>query len=141
LGAGGRIVPAAQQRSRGAWAEITQDGIQLAAESLRSTWPAIQQRYVTDEQLAFLRAAVALCEERHPQFALLREVAWRDVYQRLAWPTHDATVAHDLTARLEQIGLLAVRGGLGDFIELYPTYAGVVRATEAEQANELRPIG
>jgi len=32
------------------------------------------------------------------------------------------------------VGLLGVNATLGDAIELYPTYKGVVRATEAEQA-------
>src|SRR6266566_1220109 len=118
----------------GAGAKLSQAGVQLAAGSLRSTWPAIQQLYLTDEQLAFLRAAAALCEQRHPKFALLREVSWREVNQRLGWQTDDDTIAHDLAARLAQVGLLAVDITLGDSIELYPTYAGVVRATEAEQA-------
>jgi Putative DNA-binding domain len=129
----------ASMRNRGS-VELTQNGKELANQSLRSTWPTIQQLYVDAEQLAVLRTAAELCEERHPDYALLREVTWQEVFARLDWPAGDSTVAYDITAKLEEAGLLARRARLGNAIDLYPTYVGVVRATESEQADQRRLV-
>jgi Schlafen, AlbA_2 len=90
--------------------------------------------YLDDEQLTFLRATVELCEERHPDAALLREVTWQQVTATLGWANPQSSVVFDIARRLEEAGLLGARGGLGQQLEVYPTYAGIVRATEGEQA-------
>jgi Putative DNA-binding domain len=115
---------------RGLQIELTQTGRQLAAESLRMLWPQIMLIYLDNEQLAFLQACVRLCEERHPDVAVLRDVTWQEVTGALGWANPDFNLVFDIARKLEEAGLLDKRGGLGQRIDVFPTYAGIVRATE-----------
>jgi len=119
---------------RGNRIELTQAGRGLAAESLRMVWPEIMGVYLDNEQLTFLQASVGLCEERHPDVALLRYVAWQQVTGTLGWANPDFNLVFDIARRLEEAGLLDKRGGLSQRIDVCPTYAGIVRATEGTQA-------
>ena len=119
---------------RGNSIELTQAGREVAAESLRMLWPEIMGVYLDNEQLTFLQACVGLCEERHPDAALLRYVAWQQVTGALGWANPDFNLVFDIARKLEKAGLLDKRGGLGQRIDVCPTYAGIVRATEGEQA-------
>jgi Schlafen, AlbA_2 len=119
---------------RGQWIELTQTGRELAAQSLRMLWPEIMGVYLDNEQLMFLQACVRLCEERHPDAALLRYVAWQQVTGVLEWDNPDFNLVFDITRRLEEAGLLVKRGGLGQRIDVCPTYVGIVRATEGTEA-------
>jgi hypothetical protein len=62
-------------------------------------------------------------------------VPWQKVFDALGWRTSDNAPAYDITARLEQEGCLERKAGMGGFIEVYPTYAGIVRATEQVQTE------
>lgn len=119
---------------RGNWIELTQAGRELAAGSLRVLWAEIMDIYVDNEQLAFLQACVRLCEERHSAFALLREVTWEPVTEALGWVNPEFDLVFDIARKLDEAGLLSARRALGQRIDVYPTYAGVVRATEGAQA-------
>jgi len=119
---------------RGQRVELTQAGRELAADSLRMVWPEIMDVYLDNEQLTFLQACVRLCEERHPDVALLRYVAWQQVIGALGWVNPDFNLVFDIARRLEEAGLIDKRGGLGQRIDVCPTYAGIVRATEGTQA-------
>jgi Putative DNA-binding domain len=117
------------------WVRLTQQGRQLAVQSLRSIWPQVFAIYLDDEQLAFLRQATALSEDRQTGYARVEWVPWQKVFDALGWPTSDNAPAYDITARLEEEGCLARKAGMGGFIEVYPTYAGIVRATEQVQTE------
>jgi len=117
------------------WVRLTQDGRRLAAQSLRSVWPEILAIYLDDEQLAFLRSATALSEDRQATCARLEWVPWSKVFDALGWRTSNNAPAYDITARLEEEGCLSRKAGLGGFIEVYPTYLGIVRATEQVQTE------
>jgi hypothetical protein len=119
---------------RGQQIELTQAGRELAASSLRMLWPEIMGVYLDNEQLTFLQACVRLCEERHADVALVQYVAWQQVTQALGWADPDFNLVFDIARRLEEAGLLDKRGGLGQRIDICPTYAGIVRATEGVQA-------
>jgi hypothetical protein len=119
---------------RGNSIELTQAGRQAAAESLRMLWPEIMDVYLDNEQLTFLRACVGLCEECHPDVALLRYVTGQEVTVTLGWANPDFNLVFDIARKLEEAGLLAKRSGLGQPIDVCPTYAGIVRATEGAQA-------
>jgi hypothetical protein len=119
---------------RGQRIELAQAGRELAAESLRMLWPEIMGVYLDNEQLTFLQACVRLCEKRHPDVALLRYVPWRQVTGVLGWANPDFNLVFDIARRLEEAGLLDKRSGLGQRIDVRPTYAGIVRATEGTQA-------
>jgi Putative DNA-binding domain len=118
-----------------AMVRLTQEGRRLAAQSLRTIWPQIFTIYLDDEQLAFLREATALSEDRQTGYARVDWVPWLKIFSALGWPTSDNAPAHDITARLEEAGCLARKAGLGSFIEVYPTYVGIVRATEQVQTE------
>jgi Putative DNA-binding domain len=117
------------------WVRLTQDGRRLAVQPLRSNWPEIFAIYLDDEQLAFLGQAIALSEDRQVGYARVEWVPWQKVFDALGWRTSDSARAYDITARLEEAGCLARRAALGDRIDLYPTYAGIVRATEQVQTE------
>jgi hypothetical protein len=117
------------------WVRLTQDGRQLAAQSLRSIWSQVFAIYLDDEQLAFLRQATALSEDRQTGYARVEWVPWQKVFDALGWRTSDDAPAYDITARLEEEGCLARKAGMGGFIEVYPTYVGIVRATEQVQTE------
>ena len=119
---------------RGHWIELTQAGRQLAAQSLRTLWPEIMGIYVDNEQLAFLETCVGLCEERHSDVALLREVTWQQVTEALGWANPGFDLAFDIAHRLDEAGLLDASSALGQRLDVYPTYAGIVRTTEGAQA-------
>jgi hypothetical protein len=68
---------------------------------------------------------VGLCEEGHPDVALLRYVGWQQVAETLGWANPDFNLAFDIARRLKEVSLLDKRGGLGQRIDVCPTYAGV----------------
>jgi hypothetical protein len=114
---------------------LTQEGRRLAAQSLRSIWPQVFTIYLDDEQLAFLREATGLSEDRQVGYARVEWVPWQKVFDALGWRTSDSTPAYDITARLEEESCLARRAALGGRIDVYPTYVGIVRATEQAQTE------
>jgi Putative DNA-binding domain len=118
----------------GHWIELTQLGRQLAAQSIRAVWPQIMDVYVDDEQLAFLETCVKLCEERHSDVALLREVTWQQVTEALGWADPHFDLVFDIARKLAEVGLLVTHGAMGQRLDVWPTYAGIVRATEGMQA-------
>jgi hypothetical protein len=91
--------------------------------------------YLDDEQEAFLRQATALSEERQAGYARVEWVPWQKVFDALGWRTSDNAPAYDITARLDEEGCLERMAALGGRIEVYPTYAGIVRATEQAQTE------
>jgi hypothetical protein len=113
---------------------LTQEGRRLAVRSLRSIWPQALAIYLDDEQLAFLRQATALSEDRQPGYARVEWVPWQKVFDALAWRSDHAR-AYDIATRLEDEGCLVRMAALGGRIEVYPTYAGIVRATEQVQTE------
>jgi Putative DNA-binding domain len=117
------------------WVRLTQDGRRLAVQSLRSIWPEIFAIYLDDEQLPFLGQAIALSEDRQAGYARVDWVPWQKVFDALGWPTSDNSPAYDITAQLEEAGCLARRAALGGRIDMYPTYVGIVRATEQVQTE------
>jgi hypothetical protein len=117
------------------WVRLTQEGRRLALQSLRSIWPRVFAIYLDDEQLAFLREATALSEDRQAGYARVEWVPWQKVFDALNWRTSDNAPAYDITARLEEEGCLERKAAMGGFIEVYPTYAGIVRATEQVQTE------
>lgn len=90
--------------------------------------------YLDNEQLAFLEACVRLCEERHPDVALLREATWQQVTGALGWANPDFDLVSDIARRLDEAGLLDTQSALGQRLDVYPTYLGIVRVTEGVQA-------
>jgi Putative DNA-binding domain len=62
-------------------------------------------------------------------------VPWQKVFDALGWRTSDNAPAYDITARLEQERCLVRRAALGGRIDVYPTYVGIVRATEQVQTE------
>ncbi len=117
------------------WVRLTQEGRRLAAQSLRSIWPEIFAIYLDDEQLAFLREATALSEDRQADYARVDWVPWQKVFDTLGWRIDDNGPAYDITARLEEEGCLVRRAAFGGRIEVYLTYVGIVRATEQAQTE------
>jgi hypothetical protein len=117
------------------WVRLTQEGRRLATQSLRSIWPQVFAIYLDDEQLAFLRETTRLSEDRQAGYARVEWVPWQKVFDALGWPTSDSTPAYDITARLEEEGCLFRKAALAGFIEVYPTYVGIVRATEQAQTE------
>ena len=114
---------------------LTQEGRRLAVQSLRSIWPQVFAIYLDDEQLAFLRQATALSEERQAGYARVEWVPWQKVFDALGWRNSDNAPAYDITARLKEEDCLERMAALGGRIEVYPTYAGIVRATEQAQTE------
>lgn len=114
---------------------LTQEGRRLAVQSLRSMWPQVFAIYLDDEQMGFLRQATALSEDRQVGYARVEWVPWQKVFDALGWRTSDNAPAYDITARLEEEGCLVHMAALGGRIEVYPTYAGIVRATEQVQTE------
>jgi hypothetical protein len=117
------------------WVRLNQEGRRLAAQSLRSIWPDVFAIYLDDEQLAFLRETAALSEDRQIGYARVEWVPWQKIFDALSWRTSDNAPAYDITARLEQEGCLVRRAALGGRIDVYPTYVGIVRATEQVQTK------
>ncbi len=117
------------------WVRLTHKGRRLAAQSLRSAWPEIFAVDLDDEQLAFLREATALSEDRQIGYARVEWVPWRKVFEALGWRTSNNAPAYDITARLEEEGCLARKAAFGGSIDVYPTYVGIVRATEQVQTE------
>jgi Putative DNA-binding domain len=113
---------------------LTQKGRRLAVQSLRSIWPQVFAIYLDDEQLAFLRQATALSEDRQVGYARVEWVPWQKVFDALDWRSDHAR-AYDIAARLEEEGCLVRMATLGDRIEVYSTYAGILRATEQVQTE------
>ena len=119
---------------RGLRIKLTQAGRELAAESLRTLWPEIMGIYVDDEQLPFLEACVRLSEERHLDIAVLRNVTWQEVTEALGWVDPDFSLVFDVASKLEEASLLETHSALGQRLDVFPTYAGIVRVTEGPQA-------
>jgi hypothetical protein len=113
---------------------LTQEGRRLAAQSLRSIWPQVFAIYLDDEQLTFLQQATALSEDRQAGYARVEWVPWQKIFDALGWRSDHAR-ALDLAARLEEQRCLAHRADLGGGIDVYPTYVGIVRATEQVQTE------
>src|SRR6266542_2794202 len=80
------------------WVRLTQEGRRLAAQSLRSIWPEIFAIYLDDEQLAFLREATALSEDRQADYARVDWVPWQKVFDTLGWRIDDNGPAYDIHA-------------------------------------------
>jgi hypothetical protein len=113
---------------------LTQEGRRLTGQSLRSIWPEIFTIYLEEEQLAFLRAATDLSEDRQVGYAQVNSVPWQKVFDALGWPSY-STQAYVITAQLQREGCLVVNYGPSDRIDVYPTYRGIVRATEQIQTE------
>jgi Putative DNA-binding domain len=85
-------------------------------------------------RLAFLQQASALSEDRQAGYARVEWVPWQKIFDALGWRSDHAR-ALDLAARLEEQRCLPHRADLGGGIDVYPTYVGIVRATEQIQTE------
>jgi hypothetical protein len=95
--------------------------------------------WLDDRQLAFLRAVYELSEQRADDRAWLADVHAYDAFDRLGWP-HDDDVAAELVFSLGDAGLLDTSHvTMGGGWDIFPTYAGIVRATESE-VSELHDL-
>lgn len=117
------------------WIKITQQARKVRhGASLRTTWPQIVRVFLEPEQEEFLRATVSLAEHQHEGWADVDFVSAEDVVVSLGWPD-DVGVRYGTSAALEGEGLARVRAFMGGHVDLRPTFAGVVRATEKVQTE------
>ena len=115
--------------------KLTQRGRQLAdSGSLQALWPLCFEGYLTADQEDFLLAGVELSEDARPTYAHLHRVPYRDLFQKLGWEI-DIGRAYAIADQMEEQGFLRKKAAFGDFLEVWPTYSGVVRATEHEQTG------
>ena len=121
---------------------MTQDGRRLALQSLRSIWPQVFAIYLDDEQLAFLRQATALSEERQAGYARVEWVPWRKVFDALGWRTSDNAPAYDITARLKEEGCLERMAALGARLpHIAIVYEQSVLARRLDQVGDRQVVG
>jgi hypothetical protein len=119
--------------------EIAQEARKIVVASLATSWPAIHDVWIDEHQAAFLRGVCELSEQRAEDRAWLAEVHAYDVFASLNWERDDDHIA-DLVFGLGKANLLVTnRVTMGGGWTIYPTYLGVVRATEAE-ASELEAL-
>lgn len=111
--------------------DITQEARKITVASLRTAWPGLQEVWLDEDQLAFLRAVCELSERRHEDYA---ETDWThayDAFERLGWERDDDRIA-GLVYALRDAGLLGTRLTMGGGWNIAANYASIVRATEAE---------
>jgi Putative DNA-binding domain len=115
--------------------EIEHEARKIEVASLRSSWKPIHDIWLDEAQEAFLRGVVELSEHRADDRAWLAEVHAYAVFERLGWERDDDRIA-DLVFGLGKANLLVTsRITMGGGWNIYPTYVGVVRATETETSE------
>lgn len=116
--------------------EIEHEARKIEVASLRSSWKPIHDIWLDEVQESFLQGVVALSEQRAKDRAWLEIVHAYAVFERLGWDRDDNRIAA-LVYGLGKANLLVTsRITMGGGWNIYPTYVGVVRATETE-ASEL----
>jgi hypothetical protein len=114
--------------------DVTQEARKVTVASLRTAWPKLQEVWLDDDQLAFLRGVCELSEKRHVTYA---ETDWThayDVFEHLGWERDDDRVA-TLVFALRDAGLLNTRLTAGGGWNIAASYHTLVRATEAETSE------
>jgi hypothetical protein len=108
---------------------ISQEARKIRVTSLRTTWPGIHETWLDDRQAQFLAKLCELSEQRAEDSASLAEVNGDEVLSAIGeTPERGASVA--VINALRSIGLVDASGmTLGNF-PAFPTYSGIVLATE-----------
>lgn len=115
--------------------EITQKARKITVAPLSTSWPTIQGTWLDDDQVAFLCGVCELSEQQTPDRAWLAEVHAYAVFEHLGWERDDNRIA-DLVFGLGKAHLLVTsRVTMGGGWNIYPTYLGIVRATEVETSE------
>lgn len=97
--------------------------------NLQQFWPSIVGQFLDPQQEAVLTALVHLSERRDADWATVEPVDLHDLWRDIGWDEHDRDPFF-LVNGLAELGLLKARLFGGPSGTLYPTYHGVVRATE-----------
>jgi hypothetical protein len=114
--------------------EVSQEARKITVASLRTAWRSLQEVWLDEDQLAFLRGVCKLSEKRHEAYA---ETDWThayDVFEHLGWERDDDRVA-TLVFALRDAGLLNTRLTMGGGWHIAANYHSLVRATEAETSD------
>lgn len=102
--------------------------------SLTDLWPTIFDAFLESDDSLFLTSLVEAAHRPGVAFADVEWVEHPNVFARLGWTDGDHD-GHDLAKVLDEVGFAKLRLAMSSPVRLYPTYAGVVRATR-RQASE-----
>jgi hypothetical protein len=114
--------------------DITQEARKITVASLRTAWPGLQEVWLDEDQLAFLRAVCELSETRYEDYAELQWTHAYNAFERVGWERDDDRIA-GLVYALRDAGLLATRLTMGGGWNIAATYASIVRAMESETSE------
>ena len=100
----------------------------IRVSSLSTTWPSFMM-WLEDRAERFLVKVVEMSVHQSDRTAFVREVEAEDVLRELGEVPARGD-ADPLVRHLEQLGLVDGRGATFGRTPVFPTYAGIVRATE-----------
>ena len=108
---------------------ISQEARKIRVTSLRTTWPTIHQKWVDERHATFLSKLCELSERQEGDSAHLVEVDGDKVLEAIGErPNRGDSV--QLIKALSEIGLVDASGMTFGNFQAFPTYAGMVLATE-----------
>lgn len=110
----------------------------IRVTTLATTWPSFVDVWLEERTERFLARMVEESEQRTDAFAFVREVEGDDILRAIG-EDPDQGRSISLVRLLEQLGLADGSGGTFGRTPVFPTYAGIVRATErvASEAQQL----
>jgi hypothetical protein len=106
----------------------------IRVASLSTTWPSILKIWLEDRSERFLAKIVERSVQRTDRIAFVREVDAESMLRELGEDPRRGD-ADPLVRHREQVGLVDGRGATFGRTPVFPTYAGIVRATERSPAR------
>ena len=111
-------------------ARLSQEGRRALAHGLRSLWPDLFSIHLDAAHLAILRRAAGLSELQGETHAQMVDIDASDAIE-----SSELGDVYATAKILEEAGCATLRAFLGGPVLLRVTYAGLVRATQAEQTE------
>lgn len=106
------------------------EGKRLVATSLRVLWPEAEDIWLDEHQTQFLSMLVRMSERRAETHAWLDDVEFNGVLAALPWEDEQVDLL-DLLNGLRITGMIDGRFTIGGNPKIFPTYAAIVKITEA----------
>lgn len=120
----------------------TQEGRKLATQPLRSSWPAIFEIHLDEDQLEFLTAVSRLGVRSETQWVRRTDVSAQAICEALGKSWDDPEImtwGYQTFEDLKTLGLVYGSAFGGGYVRVDPAYLGIVRSTEVE-ATEGRAL-
>lgn len=111
--------------------KLTSEGNKFPDATLTTVWPQIIDIYLDPEQHEFLSVIVRMGQEMHQQYVCVKDLTGQQVSANLGWSWNpEATSKCFLFAQqLSELMMLHQSPRGGGYIEVFPTYMGIVRIT------------